>query len=97
MLNGYTAVGKSTISRLLNKKLHDSSVIHSSQVRTDLNLTPDKLKYEFKLDDETFVNIISKKVYEQMASIAEEYLKNKTYVILDATFNFTWQRELIYE
>lgn len=97
MMNGYTAVGKSTISRLLCEKIPDSFVIHSSEVRANMNLTPDKLDYEFKLDDDYFVNTISKKVYEKMVSIAEKGLESATYIILDAAFNFTWQRILVYD
>ena len=97
MMNGYTAVGKSTISRMLSEKIPESSVIHSSEVRSTMNLTPDKLDYEFKLDDEYFVNTISKKVYEKMTSLAEQGLKSTPNIILDATFNFTWQRNLIYD
>lgn len=99
MMHGFTAVGKSTMAKYLCSHLPDAITLHTAVVRQQLGLAPGQPgapRYEFKLDDFVFVNQVSKKVYGTIAQKAETLLQDGRSVILDGTYNFTWQRQQVY-
>lgn len=99
MMNGYTAVGKSSLALFLSRTLSNFIVLHTAVTRKELRLAvgqkgaPD---YQYKLDDEIFIGV-SSKVYKNILEKAEGYLDSGNNVILDGTYNFTWQRSEVYK
>lgn len=100
MMHGFTAVGKSTMAKYLSSQLPEAITLHTAVVREQLGLAPGQPgapSYDFKLDDFVFVNEVSKIVYGTIAQKAETLLQNERSVILDGTYNFTWQRQQVYD
>ena len=100
MMQGFTAVGKSTMAKYLNSQLPEAITLHTAVVRQQLGLAPGQPgapSYDFKLDDFVFVNEVSKRVYGTLAQEAETLLQNGRSVILDGTYNFIWQRRQVYD
>ena len=100
IMKGFTATGKSTLANKLIQLLDHTIVLHSAVIRRELGLEPDGnqgLKYEFRLDDFVFIENVSKKVYKEMIDRCVPSLNKGENVILDAAYNFLWQRELVYD
>jgi len=97
LLRGWTAVGKSTTATKLEESLVDFCRHSSALVRIDLGLTQDKMDFSYNLNDKTFVEVVSKKTYSEMLNRAKISLETKKGVVLDATYNFFWQRKEVYD
>lgn len=99
MMRGFTAVGKTLVAKKIFdclRKIFEMDIHHSAVVRKELGLAPSKLNYRFDLKDPVFVRVVSPRVYGEIARRAKESLKQHRNVILDATYNFFWQRNQIY-
>ncbi len=99
MMNGFTASGKSTTAIKIFNKLENVQILHTAFIRKELGLYPNQqesLKYKFELDDERFI-AVSKIVYNEVLNKAGKILETFDNVILDATYNFKWQRQQVYE
>jgi predicted kinase len=99
MMRGFTAVGKTLVAKKLFHCLKNNceiDIFHSAVVRKELGLASSKLNYRFDLRDPVFVRVVSPRVYGEIARRAKEGLKQHRNVILDATYNFFWQRNPIY-
>jgi len=100
MMHGFTAVGKSTIAKYLSSELPHAITLHTAVIRQQLGLAPGQPgapSYDFKLDDRVFTDKVSKIVYGTIAQKAERLLQDGISVILDGTYNFTWQRQQVYD
>lgn len=99
MMKGFTAVGKTFVAKKIFhclRNICEIDIYHSAVVRKELGLSPSKLSYRFDLKDPIFVKMVSPRVYGEIARRAKESLKQHRNVILDATYNFFWQRSQIY-
>lgn len=99
VMHGHTAAGKSTVARYLAKHFCDVTVIHTAVIRRELGLAPHQSNaptYQFKLDDAKFLQV-SEQVYSEILRRAERIVLAGQGVILDGTYNFQWQRELVYD
>lgn len=96
IMRGFTAVGKTSTARKVFRCLENTDIYHSAVVREELGLAPTKLNYRFDLEDPVFVKVISPHVYEEMTRKAKKSLEEHRNVILDAAYNFSWQRNQIY-
>jgi len=99
MMNGYTAVGKSSVASYISSHLPDVKILHTAVVRKELRLAvgqDDAPSYQYKLDDKVFLEV-SGKVYATLLQKAENYLNVGKNVILDGTYNFFWQRKGVYD
>lgn len=96
MMRGFTASGKTTIAKKLACFLENTDIYHSAILREELGLSPEKINFDFDLEDPVFVQVISPIVYSEMALRAIRSLDRQKNVILDATYNFPWQRNTIY-
>ena len=103
MMHGLTATGKSTLAVSLANQIKNTKVIHSAKVRTDLHMTPDDLvsqigrKYQFRLDDNCFVDKVSPAVYKEMLLRAWDFLDGGKNIILDGSYSMRWERERVYD
>ena len=100
-MHGHTASGKSSLALRLAATLPNAGVFHSARIRSELGLRPRAgggaaPAYRFDLSDPTFTRTVSGAVYDHMLSLAQAALSSRCWVILDAAFNFTWQREPVY-
>lgn len=99
MMNGYTATGKSTTARKIEKNVSKTLIIHTAVIRKELGLDQKKNGkdiYKFELDDPEFLRV-SKIVYDEIFKKMIIESKNYETIILDGTYNFLWQRLPIYE
>lgn len=99
MMNGYTATGKSTTAKKIEKNISKTLIIHTAVIRKQLGLDQKKNGkdiYKFELDDPEFIRI-SKIVYDKIFKKMIIESKNYETIILDGTYNFLWQRLPIYE
>jgi predicted kinase len=100
-MHGFTGTGKSTTAQRLSAGLAPGSqVLHTAVVRRELGLAPDQAnapRYEFKLDDATFVRHVSTAVYAELLRRAERLASDGYGVVLDGTYNFRWQRQPVYD
>ena len=96
LLCGYTAVGKSTLSKYLSEKLNIKT-LHSAVIRNGLNISVNQKEsvsvFDFntnkrgKMDD---------KVYGEIVKKAEEYISNNKSVIIDAGNFYKSRRKKYY-
>ncbi len=96
MTRGFTASGKTTVAKKLANLLENTDIYHSALLREELGLSPEKLTFEFDLEDPFFVKVVSPIVYSEMARKAIKSLEMGRRVILDAAYNFPWQRSVVY-
>ena len=96
MMHGLTAVSKTDTAKRLAGRLQNTEIHHSATIRRELGLSPERLHYKFDLKDPIFVRKVSKAVYGEMLERAKRSLENGKNVILDATYNFVWQRNQLY-
>lgn len=96
MTRGFTASGKTTAAIKLSHLLENTDIYHSALLREELGLSPEKLNFEFDLEDPFFVKVVSPIVYSEMARKAIKSLDEGRSVILDAAYNFPWQRDVVY-
>jgi len=97
LMRGLTATGKSTTAKKLSK-LNGWDLHSSALLRIDMGLSQGKNnQFKYDLNDPLFVKKISPKVYNAMINRAEFSLKKKNFVILDAAYNFYWQRKAVYD
>ena len=92
---GFTAVGKSTISRYLSSNLN-TEILHSAELRNELNLSPKKEEsgqiFDFRSDKRKLMDDL---VYNKIIARAEEFLKNNKNIIIDAG-NFFMSKRVNY-
>lgn len=98
LMKGFTAVGKSTLARKISESLK-APLFSSAIIRRELGLAPDQgNEFEYRLDDPVFVEQISPRTYRALVERGTSAIESgHKSVILDATFNFRWQRDLVYE
>ena len=97
LLCGYTAVGKSTLSKYLSEKLQIKT-LHSAVMRNELNIFIDKKDsasiFDFNTDKR---KIMDDKVYGEIAKKAEAYIINNKSVIIDAGNFYKSRRKKYYD
>ena len=77
LLTGYTAVGKSTLGKLLSSKLK-AEIFHSADIRSSLNLVPSKNQSESIFDFRNNTRFeMDNKVYGKIAELAKNELDSK--------------------
>ncbi|MBT4531452.1 sugar nucleotide-binding protein [archaeon] len=96
-MSGYTATGKSTLSKRISH-IPNTEIFHSAIIRRELNLTPKNKKEADKFFDyrNGLRKETDKRVYKKLAEMTENSLQEGKNVILDAGYFFGWQREMIY-
>jgi len=92
MLNGLPMSGKSTFGRLIAKKLKNSVILKSSELRNQEKV-PEKITVD---ESDSELRLEKDMVYKKMAELGEEAVKNNRVPILDATFHLKRRREVIY-
>lgn len=96
-MSGYTGVGKSTLALKISK-MFNTRLFHSAVIRKNLGLAPKKEDLNKFFDYRKGLRKdVDKKVYREMAMLAEKETTKGYDVILDAGHFFSWQRNAIYK
>ena len=97
LLSGFTASGKSTLSKYLSKKLK-IKVLHSAIIRNELQIFVNEEEseslFDFKANKRHKMDDI---VYSKIAQKAEVYIESKKSVIIDAGNFYKYRRKKYYD
>ena len=97
LFTGYTAVGKSTLSKYLSETLNIQT-LHSAKIRKELNLTPSKKQSDSIFDfTSNKRGLMDDLVYSKILTKSEEYIKDNQSIIIDAGNFFFSRRQKYYE
>ena len=103
MMYGFTASGKSTLSKMICENIDKTKLIHSAKIRQILKLTPEEyfkkynIHYNFNLNDKIFVNVITPLVYKKMLKICKTNIVEGYNTILDASYSQFNERTKVYK